>query len=108
MPGRPKASWASYKLIRSILTADEEYSIPHCLDSEAEKFVVVLEESQKATQRACTPKYVDVRGVEMRVLHEHGFNCWLHRVTWMPSCIRVFEVFPRVLWQLLRFWRWVP
>jgi hypothetical protein len=46
MSNRSEAFWTSYKLVGSIFTASEEHSPAHCLDSEAERLIVFLEEPQ--------------------------------------------------------------
>jgi hypothetical protein len=64
MSSRSKASRAGDELVWCVLSADEEHCPAYGFDGEAERFVVVLEESQQAPDRACASEQVDIACVE--------------------------------------------
>ena len=105
MSSRSEASWAGYKLVRSVLTANKEHSSAHRFDNKAEGLVVVLEEPQKITQSTRASEDINCLGIETRVLREDRFDCRFHGVLRVPRSILVSEISARVLWKLRRF-RW--
>lgn len=108
MPHWPKAVWSCNLLIWSIFATDEEHRPPNCLDCETESFVLALQEANEIPQCAGAPENIDGFGIEIRILCEDGFGCWLNGMIWISPSVLVPQILPRVLWEFLLDRRWIP